>query len=472
MTESTAARDPRRSSKRTSGSDGGSAAATAAPETPAAPAKKAAARKTPAKKATANAKPPAKKAAAKKTAAKKTAAKKTAPARKTAEAAAKPAKSANAAPAGAVPPGDGSADALELVQLLTPEGERVEHPEYAVDPSPEELRGLYRDMVLTRRFDAEAVTLQRQGELGLWPSLLGQEAAQVGSGRATREDDYVFPTYREHGVAWCRGVDPTLLLGMFRGVNNGGWDPNSNNFHLYTIVIGSQTLHATGYAMGVAKDGADSAVVAYFGDGASSQGDVAEAFTFAAVYNAPVVFFCQNNQWAISEPTERQSRVPLYRRAAGYGFPGVRVDGNDVLAVLAVTRKALEHARSGQGPMLVEAYTYRMGAHTTSDDPTRYRRDDERAAWEAKDPILRLRTLLEREHLADEAFFAELDEESDALAKRVREAIRTMADPDPMAIFENIYADGHAVVDEERTQYAAYQASFADEAGAAAGKGH
>ncbi|WP_407559912.1 pyruvate dehydrogenase (acetyl-transferring) E1 component subunit alpha [Streptomyces sp. 184] len=465
MTESTAAREPRRSSKRTSGSDGGSAAATAAPETPAAPAKKAAGKKTAAKKAAPAKTAPAKKTAAKKTAAKKAPAKR-APAKKAAEAA----RSAGAA-ARPLPHGS-TVDAPELVQLLTPEGERVEHPDYAVDPSPEELRALYRDMVLTRRFDAEAVTLQRQGELGLWPSLLGQEAAQVGSGRATREDDYVFPTYREHGVAWCRGVDPTLLLGMFRGVNNGGWDPNSNNFQLYTIVIGSQTLHATGYAMGIAKDGADSAVVAYFGDGASSQGDVAEAFTFAAVYNAPVVFFCQNNQWAISEPTERQSRVPLYQRAAGYGFPGVRVDGNDVLAVLAVTRKALEHARSGQGPMLIEAYTYRMGAHTTSDDPTRYRRDDERAAWEAKDPILRLRTLLEREHLADEAFFAELTEESDALAKRVREAIRTMADPDPMAMFENIYADGHAVVDEERTQYAAYQASFADEAGAAAGKGH
>ena len=204
-------------------------------------------------------------------------------------------------------------------------------------------------MVLTRRFDAEATSLQRQGELGLWASLLGQEAAQIGSGRATREDDYVFPTYREHGVAWCRGVDPTNLLGMFRGVNNGGWDPNSNNFHLYTIVIGSQTLHATGYAMGVAKDGADSAVIAYFGDGASSQGDVAESFTFSAVYNAPVVFFCQNNQWAISEPTEKQTRVPLYQRAQGYGFPGVRVDGNDVLACLAVTKWALERARRRRG---------------------------------------------------------------------------------------------------------------------------
>ncbi|WP_069813478.1 pyruvate dehydrogenase (acetyl-transferring) E1 component subunit alpha [Streptomyces sp. TP-A0874] len=351
----------------------------------------------------------------------------------------------------------------ELVQLLTPEGERVEHPDYAIDLTPEELRGLYRDMLLTRRFDAEATSLQRQGELGLWASLLGQEAAQIGSARALRDDDYVFPTYREHGVAWCRGVDPSNLLGMFRGVNNGGWDPKSNNFHLYTIVIGSQTLHATGYAMGVAKDGADAAVIAYFGDGASSQGDVAEAFTFSAVYNAPVVFFCQNNQWAISEPTERQTRVPLYQRAQGYGFPGVRVDGNDVLACLAVTRSALERARSGEGPTLVEAFTYRMGAHTTSDDPTRYRQDEERVAWEAKDPIARLRAYLEREGFADEAFFAEVDEESEALGKRVRDAVRAMPDPDPMAMFEHTYADGHALVDEERAQFAAYQASFAEE---------
>ncbi|MER7394377.1 pyruvate dehydrogenase (acetyl-transferring) E1 component subunit alpha [Streptomyces sp. NPDC000151] len=354
-------------------------------------------------------------------------------------------------------------DPDQFVQLLTPEGERVEHPEYAIDLSADELRGLYRDMVLTRKFDAEATTLQRQGELGLWPSLLGQEAAQIGSARALRDDDYVFPTYREHGVAWVRGVDPTNLLGMFRGVNHGGWDPNSNNFHLYTIVIGSQTLHATGYAMGVQKDGADSAVIAYFGDGASSQGDVAESFTFAAVYNAPVVFFCQNNQWAISEPTEKQTRVPLFQRARGYGFPGVRVDGNDVLAVLAVTKAALERARTGQGPMLVEAFTYRMGAHTTSDDPTRYRGNDELLAWEAKDPILRLRRYLEAEGMADEAFFASVEKEDEALGKRVRDAVRTMPNPDDMAMFEHVYADGHALVDEERAQFAAYQAAFAEE---------
>ncbi|GEB59610.1 pyruvate dehydrogenase (acetyl-transferring) E1 component subunit alpha [Streptomyces gardneri] len=350
----------------------------------------------------------------------------------------------------------------ELVQLLTPEGERVQHPDYDIDLSAEELRGLYRDMVLTRRFDAEATNLQRQGELGLWASLLGQEAAQIGSGRALRDDDYVFPTYREHGVAWVRGVDPTNLLGMFRGVNHGGWDPSTNNFHLYTIVLGSQTLHATGYAMGIAKDGADSAVLAYFGDGASSQGDVNESFVFSAVYNAPVVFFCQNNQWAISEPTEKQTRVPLYQRAAGFGFPGVRVDGNDVLACLAVTRWALERARRGEGPTLIEAFTYRMAAHTTSDDPTKYRRDEEREAWEAKDPIQRLKAYMENEGHADAAFFEELEAESEALGKQVREVVRAMPVPEHMAIFDHTYADGHALVDEERAEFAAYQASFAN----------
>ena len=291
--------------------------------------------------------------------------------------------------------GDGGPD---MVQLLTPEGQRVANPadyaHYVADLTDEDLRGFYRDLVLIRRVDAEATALQRQGELGIWASLLGQEAAQVGSGRALKPQDYAFPTYREHGVAWCRGVDPLNLLGLFRGVNHGGWDPNEKNFHLYTIVIGAQTLHATGYAMGIQRDGAvgtgdpdrDAAVIAYFGDGATAQGDVNEAFVFAAVNNAPVVFFCQNNQWAISEPNERQTRIPLYQRARGFGFPGVRVDGNDVLAVYAVTKHALEEARTGQGPLLVEAYTYRMGAHTTSDDPTKYRVSAEVEVVEAARP--------------------------------------------------------------------------------------
>ena len=214
---------------------------------------------------------------------------------------------------------------VELVQLLTPEGERLEHAEYSFSGDDDQIKGFYRDMVMTRRIDTEATALQRQGELGLWASSLGQEAAQVGSGRALSKHDFVFPTYREHGVAWCLGVDPVQLLGLFRGVDLGGWDSQQTRFHLYTVVIGAQALHATGYAMGVERDGLvgtgdpdrDVAVVGYFGDGATSQGDVNEAFIFASSYNAPIVFFCQNNQWAISEPIERQSRIPLYRRAWG-----------------------------------------------------------------------------------------------------------------------------------------------------------
>ncbi|MBA9002585.1 pyruvate dehydrogenase (acetyl-transferring) E1 component subunit alpha [Thermomonospora cellulosilytica] len=356
----------------------------------------------------------------------------------------------------------------ELIQLLTPEGVRVEHPDYPLDLTPEEVRGLYRDLVMVRRIDMEAVALTRQGELGLWASLLGQEAAQVGSGRALAERDMVFPTYREHGVAWTRGLDPLKVLAMFRGLSNCGWDPAEHNFHLYTVVIGSQTLHATGYAMGIQRDGVlgtenAAATIAYFGDGATSQGDVNESFVFASVFNAPIVFFCQNNQWAISEPLEKQSRIPLYRRAQGFGFPGLRVDGNDVFACLAVTRKALEAARSGQGPTLIEAFTYRMGAHTTTDDPTRYRLEAELEAWKLKDPIERVKAYLVRGDLADTAFFDEVDAEAKQYAADLRRRCLALPDPQPMEIFRNVYAEPHALISEEQEQFAAYLESFETE---------
>jgi 2-oxoisovalerate dehydrogenase E1 component alpha subunit len=358
----------------------------------------------------------------------------------------------------------GQPESAELIQLLTPEGERVEHPDYPLEISAEELKALYRDLVLVRRIDFEAIALQRQGELGIWASLLGQEAAQVGSGRALGPRDMAFPTYREHGVAWCRGLDPTKLLELFRGVSHGGWDPKAHNFHLYTIVIGSQTLHATGYAMGIQRDGAvgedGEAAIAYFGDGATSQGDVNEAFIWASVTNAPIVFFCQNNQWAISEPLERQSRVPLYLRAHGFGFPGLRVDGNDVLACLAVTRKAMQSAREGQGPTLIEAFTYRMGAHTTTDDPTRYRLAAELETWKLKDPIERVKAYLVRTQAADEKFFEALDAEAAEVGARIRKACLEMPDPDPLTIFENVYAEPNAMLEAERDQYTAYLESF------------
>jgi 2-oxoisovalerate dehydrogenase E1 component alpha subunit len=354
----------------------------------------------------------------------------------------------------------------ELVQLLTPEGERTDHPGYPLEVSAEELRSLYRDLVLVRRIDFEAIALQRQGELGIWASLLGQEAAQIGSGRALQPRDMAFPTYREHGVAWCRGLDPVKLLELYRGVSHGGWNPKEHNFHLYTIVIGSQTLHATGYAMGIQRDGAvgedGEAVIAYFGDGATSQGDVNEAFIWASVNNAPIVFFCQNNQWAISEPLERQSRVPLYKRALGFGFPGVRVDGNDVLACLAVTRKALQAAREGQGPTLIEAFTYRMGAHTTTDDPTRYRLAAELEAWKLKDPIERVKAHLARTHQATKEFFDAVEAEAEEVGAHVRKACREMPDPAPLSIFDNVYAGPHPLIEAERALTEAYLDSFAE----------
>ncbi len=363
---------------------------------------------------------------------------------------------------------DGQAGSrVETIQLLTPEGERLEHPDYPLELTADEVKSLYRDLVLVRRIDTEAIALQRQGELGIWASLLGQEAAQVGSGRALGPRDMAFPTYREHGVAWCRGLDPMKLFELFRGVSHGGWDPAEHNFHLYTIVIGAQTLHATGYAMGIQRDGLvgenGEAVIVYFGDGATSQGDVNEAFVFASVFNAPVVFFCQNNQWAISEPLERQSRVPLYQRASGFGFPGVRVDGNDVFACLAVTRKALQAAREGQGPTLIEAFTYRMGAHTTTDDPTRYRLAAELEAWKLKDPLERVKVYLSRTGAADAAFFEAIDAEAAEVGRNVRRSCLAMPDPQPLAIFENVYSEPNALLDAEREQFAAYLDTFEGE---------
>ena len=363
---------------------------------------------------------------------------------------------------------DGQPDSrAELIQLLTPEGERADHPDYPLDLTTDEIKALYRDLVIVRRIDTEAIALQRQGELGIWASLLGQEAAQVGSGRALTPRDMAFPTYREHGVAWCRGLDPTKLLELFRGVSHGGWDPADHNFHLYTIVIGAQTLHATGYAMGIQRDGLvgenGEAAIVYFGDGATSQGDVNEAFIWASVFNAPVVFFCQNNQWAISEPLERQSRIPLYQRASGFGFPGVQVDGNDVFACLAVTRKAMQAARDGQGPTLIEAYTYRMGAHTTTDDPTRYRLASELESWKLKDPVERVKAYLVRTGSADAAFFDEIEAEASQVGRHIRKACLEMPDPAPLSMFENVYAEPTALLREEREQYAAYLDSFVSE---------
>ncbi len=360
-----------------------------------------------------------------------------------------------------------------MIQMLTEDGNRVESGEYdafAAELTDEDLRGFYRDMVLVRRIDAEGAALQRQGQLGLWAPLFGQEAAQIGMGRAARSQDFVFPTYREHGLAYTRGVEPETLLSIFRGQNHGGWDPQEHRFHTYTIVIGSQALHATGYAMGISMDGdvgtgdieRDTVSIACFGDGATSQGDVSEALTFAGAFHAPVLFFCQNNQWAISEPTHVQSAAPLSTRGEGFGVPGIRVDGNDIIAMYSVARASLDSVRAGHGPMLIEAFTYRRGAHTTADDPTKYRDKAEEEIWEDRDPITRLKAYLDKHTETSDEFFAEVDAEADTLAARIRHNCMTMENPDGVEMFAHVTAEPHSLVDEERAEFLAYQASFAD----------
>ncbi|WP_201292673.1 pyruvate dehydrogenase (acetyl-transferring) E1 component subunit alpha [Cellulomonas citrea] len=364
---------------------------------------------------------------------------------------------------------------IGLVQLLAPTGERV-HDErfdtYAADLTSDDLRTMYRDMVLVRRFDREATALQRQGELALFAQCEGQEGAQIGSAHALAAQDQVFPSYREHGVAHVRGIDLPDVLRLFRGVDQGGWDP-THGFHLYTLVIGSHVLHATGYAMGVQRDGLvgtgdpakDTTTIVYFGDGSTAQGDVNEAMVFAAVNHAPVVFFCQNNQWAISEPTSRQAVRPIADRAPGFGIPSVRVDGNDPVACYAVTRWAAQRARDGQGPTFVEALTYRMGAHTTSDDPTRYRTSEEEETWRRRDPIDRLRAHLVASGELSPAFEAEVAQAADELGERIRTQVRAMQAPAKAEIFEHVYATAHSVVDGERAWYTEYERSFLDAEG-------
>ena len=367
-------------------------------------------------------------------------------------------------------------DAPELVRVLAADGSFAPTP--AAEPylqivdslADAELEGFYRDMFISRAFDQQATNLQRQGQLALWPPSFGQEAAQVGSARAVRAQDHLFPSYREHVVATIRGVDPVDIIRVMRGLTHGGWDPSdpkNGNTHIYTLVLGSQTLHATGLAMGLVFDGKcgtgdpsrDEAVIVYYGDGASSQGDVHEAMVFAASYQTPEVFFLQNNQWAISVPVATQSRAPLHRRGAGYGIPSIPVDGNDVLASYAVTRVALDEARAGGGPRAIEAMTYRMGAHTTSDDPTKYRTSAEEESWARRDPIARMRAYL-RGRGASDAFFADVEAEGSAFAEDARVRTMSLGGIPTEIMFDHVYSEPHPLIDEQKAWLADYEASF------------
>lgn len=364
----------------------------------------------------------------------------------------------------------------EPIRLLDADGALVETDdnaawrELADVLSTDDRLAMHREMVLTRAFDIEAGNLQRQGKLGLWVPSVGQEGGQVGAAWALRPQDTVFPSYREHLIALHRGVRRSQIIDIFRGAVHGGWDPlETQGMRIYSLVIATHALHSTGYAMGVRFDGrcgtgdetVDEAVIAFYGDGAASQGDASEGLVFAASYEAPIVFFVQNNKWAISVPSSAQSRFPLHERARGFGLASAWVDGNDPLASYAVTRRMLDDARQGR-PGYIEADTYRMGAHTTSDDPTRYRTDDEVETWRRRDPIARMEAHL-RELGVDDAALASLAEEAADVAADTRRSTLEGWEPASDAIFDHVYSEPHPLMTEQKRALADFEATFGGE---------
>lgn len=356
-----------------------------------------------------------------------------------------------------------ASDTEDVARLLDHEGRRVRDERldpWAADVDAPMLRQVYRDMFLSRRLDAEGVALQRQGHLGLWAPAQGQEAVQVGTAWACHDDDFLFPSYREIGIEVVRGVQPKDFVMVWHGAQHASWNPFDVHVANPQIIIGAQSLHAVGYAMGIQRDGGDQVAVAYFGDGATSQGDVNEAMIFASSYGVPVVFVCSNNQWAISEPVQLQSRTPISHRAPGFGIPSLRVDGNDVLACIAAMRWAADHARSGRGPAYLEAVTYRVGPHTTSDDPTRYRDADEVAHWRARDPLVRVEAYLRSLGAFDDAFAQTLTADADRFTAAMRSAVVGAEAPEPLRVFDQVYAEPHSGLDEQRARYAVYLDGF------------
>ena len=337
----------------------------------------------------------------------------------------------------------------EPVRVLARDGSVVGDTEVGLDPDG--LRSLLRFMLLARRLDHECIALQRQGELTVYPGFEGQEAAQIGSAMALGADDFVFPTFRELAAALVRGVDPVQYLAYHRGTWHGGpYDHRATRFGPICIPVATQIAHAVGYAMGLALDEARACSLAYFGDGSASEGDFHEAANLAGVFGAPVVLFCQNNGWAISVPTTSQTAGEIWKRAEGYGFPGVRVDGNDVLAVYRATRDAAARARAGDGPTLIEALTYRIGAHSTADDPGRYRSDDDVSVARMLDPITRFRSWLAAEGHVDDALLEGWRAEIDDQVLAIREALIAQPPPPVEWMFDFAYAGSPAWLTEQR----------------------
>ncbi|NMO03553.1 thiamine pyrophosphate-dependent dehydrogenase E1 component subunit alpha [Gordonia sp. TBRC 11910] len=328
------------------------------------------------------------------------------------------------------------------VQYLTPDGVPTASEARYAHPSDDRLVEMFRGMYLGRRFDLQATALTKQGRLAVYPSSHGQEACQISAAMSLRPRDWMFPTYRDSMALAARGIEPVEILAMLAGDWHCGYDPTAHRTAPQSTPLATQLLHATGAAYGEHRRGSDAIALAFCGDGATSEGDFHEALNFAAVFRAPVVFLVQNNGFAISVPFSRQSVAPsLAHKGVGYGIGSEQVDGNDPVAMLAVMDAAAEFVREGNGPVIVEAHTYRLEAHTNADDATRYRDDAEVQEWTAKDPLDRLEKYLREVGAVDDAFLDALHEEGEQRAADLRAGMNVDRPSDPLDLFRYVFAN-------------------------------
>jgi pyruvate dehydrogenase E1 component alpha subunit len=340
---------------------------------------------------------------------------------------------------------------IDFLSILDAEGNLDESLEPDI---PEDiLLRIHATMLLGRRFDERLINLQRQGRIGTFPPITGQEASQVGAVAVLRDSDWMVPSFRETAAEIWRGRTLESVIFANNGFNEGAQIPEDSHNLPVSIPVGSQMLHAVGIGFGIRYRKKDDVVMTFFGDGATSEGDFHEALNFAGVFQTPVIFVCQNNQWAISLPRKKQTRSQtLAQKALAYGLPGIQVDGNDVLAVYAAAAEAVERARKGEGATLIECVTYRMSVHTTADDPKRYRTEDEVEHWRKRDPLTRLQKyLIRKNRLSDEKIAAaekDVKEKIQAAVDRAEQQMKDFGAPSDM--FNHAYAEMPSLLKEQK----------------------